>query len=165
MSITLQQAWAKTEPFQSVWTHSVVTGVVAQEVLEHVLSQGSREELARVLCCSEEVLRGLVGYIAALHDIGKLSAHFQAGWKDMAERMAQRGLLPVIPGTVRHEITSFTIMKRIWRQCDVSSNALFFYGGFCARITRAALGKGTGQGTVYGKPYRRNWNGRCGACS
>lgn len=50
MSITLQQAWAKTEPFQSVWTHSVVTGVVAQEVLEHVLSQGSREELARVLC-------------------------------------------------------------------------------------------------------------------
>ena len=56
MSITLQQAWAKTEPFQSVWTHSVVAGVVAQEVLEHVLSQGSREELARVLCRSEEAL-------------------------------------------------------------------------------------------------------------
>ena len=126
MSITLQQAWAKTEPFQSVWTHSVVTGVVAHEVLEHVLSQGSGEELARVLCCSEEVLRGLVGYIAALHDIGKLSAHFQAGWKDMAEHMAQRGLLPVIPGTVRHEITSFTIMKRIWRQ--VVQNCIKPYG-------------------------------------
>lgn len=148
MSITLQQAWAKTEPFQSVWTHSVITGVVAQEVLEHVLSQGSREELARVLCCSEEALRGLVGYIAALHDIGKLNAHFQAGWKDMAEHMAQKGLFPVIPGAVRHEITSYTIMKRIWRQCDVSPNALFFYGGILRAHHQGRFGEGgrTGDG-------------------
>lgn len=140
MSITLQQTWAKTEPFQSVLTHSVVTGVVAQELLDHFLSRGTKEELARILCCSEESLWRLVGYIVSLHDVGKLSAHFQAEWKEMAECMERLRLLPLIPGPVRHEKTSGVSARRIWQQCGVPSSAL--YCGILQAHHQGRFGKG-----------------------
>ena len=36
MSIGLQQIWAKTDPFQSILTHSLISGIVAQVIVHRV---------------------------------------------------------------------------------------------------------------------------------
>ena len=73
----LNRFWAKTEPFQSVQTHAIVSGSIAQILLFDFLSKGDRDRLCGDLCLSEDSLRHFVGYLVSLHDIGKLEYSFQ----------------------------------------------------------------------------------------
>ena len=45
MSIGLQQIWAKTEPFQSILTHSFISGIVAQVIVHKMIVPGVRNKL------------------------------------------------------------------------------------------------------------------------
>ena len=45
MSIGLQQLWAKTDPFQSILTHSFISGIVAQVIVHKMIVPGVRNKL------------------------------------------------------------------------------------------------------------------------
>ena len=45
MSIGLQQIWAKTDPFQSILTHSLISGIVAQVIVHKMIVPGVRNKL------------------------------------------------------------------------------------------------------------------------
>ena len=45
----LKEFWAKTDPFQSVYTHSVISGKMAQVLTREYLSSGAREYLSAQL--------------------------------------------------------------------------------------------------------------------
>ena len=47
-SISLKDVWAKTDPFQSIVTHSTLSGLIAQVIWNQML-EGVREELAHSL--------------------------------------------------------------------------------------------------------------------
>ena len=47
-SISLKDVWAKTDPFQSILTHSTLSGLIAQ-VIWNQMPEGVREELAQFL--------------------------------------------------------------------------------------------------------------------
>lgn len=54
MSIGLQQIWAKTEPFQSILTHSFISGIVAQVIVHKMIVPGVRNKLLALLSCTPE---------------------------------------------------------------------------------------------------------------
>lgn len=117
MPLKLDQLWAKTEPFQSVPTHSALCGIVAQVLLEEVLSPGSRRQLSRLLGIGEEDLSGWVGYFASLHDVGKIDGQFQWKWEEMQSCLEKTGLKPALVDShaVRHEKTTDWFLKNnLW---------------------------------------------------
>lgn len=58
MSIGLQQIWAKTEPFQSILTHSFISGIVAQVIVHKMIVPGVRNKLLAVIIVhSREIYR------------------------------------------------------------------------------------------------------------
>ena len=125
--ILLKQIWAKTRPFQSVLTHGIVTGAISQELLYGMVSCGVREELSNALGCAEDLLERVLAYVASLHDIGKIEPHFQASWPEMSTVLRQQGLLPELPGNVRHEKTTYRVLSRIWKENKCTIKALSFY--------------------------------------
>ena len=127
MGIPLKQIWAKTEPFQSVLTHGIVTGTISQELFCGMLTHGAREELSAALGCAEEFLESILAYIASLHDIGKIEAHFQASWPEMSAILRSYELLPELPGNVRHEKTTSRVLSRIWTQNNCTNKSISFY--------------------------------------
>lgn len=114
--LELSQLWAKTGPFQAVLTHGFVTGAVAQELVRLALSEGVRRELERVLSCTREELLRLAGYIASLHDIGKIGDNFQSQDPETKRLLESLGLSCAIPGQVRHERTTYGVLRRIWKR-------------------------------------------------
>ena len=105
--LTLSKLWAKTKPFQSVLTHGLATGAVAQELIRVALSKGTCLELEHALSCSKEEFLRLAGYIAALHDIGKIGPIFQSQDSETRKLLVNSGLACGIPGPVRHEKTTY----------------------------------------------------------
>ena len=118
--MTLTDLWAKTDPFQSVETHGIVSGIVAQELLKNFLSHGSRHQLCRYLQIDDEELLAFVGYFTSLHDIGKINYYFQSIDPTMKVRLKEDGLGELdLPGFhFRHEVESCRIMRQIWGQVD-----------------------------------------------
>ncbi len=73
----LEKIWAKTEPFQSVRTHGIVTGILAQIIYREILAPGNRELLGETMQLDEDEMVSLIGYWVSLHDIGKIEFMFQ----------------------------------------------------------------------------------------
>ena len=97
--MTIHELWAKRNPFQSVVTHGIVSGVVAQQVLHLFLPAGSRKQLCRGLNLSTRQLEQFVGYFVSLHDIGKINYYFQAMQEDRKPQMRFAGLAQMdLPG-------------------------------------------------------------------
>ena len=130
MEITLREIWAKTEPFQSIETHSVLSGLVAQ-VLWEKMPEGVREELSHLLSCTQGQTKAWIGYLVSLHDIGKVEECFQYQWPEMKERMEKAGKKPEFAGgKVRHEKTTLELLRRkIWKEMDVDEDLCLFYAG------------------------------------
>ena len=80
--LTLTQIWAKSNPFQSILTHSLISGTVAQVLFEQMLAPGVRRQLCKRLSCNLTKLKQWVGYLVALHDIGKVEGQFQYRWPE-----------------------------------------------------------------------------------
>ena len=132
--LTLTQIWAKTEPFQSILTHSVISGVVSQVLLEQMLAPGVRDRLCRAMSCNRTQLKQWVGYLVSLHDIGKVEAQFQCRWPEMRRQVEAAGLRPQYfdERPVRHEqTTGYCLRHRIWAQAK-NRRAKRFYASILA---------------------------------
>lgn len=114
----LNQFWAKTQPFQSVITHGIVSGQVCKYMLKKYLSPGTRRLVSKLLNLTETELADLAGYLASIHDIGKIEYHFQCKDPEMKAILKELGISSKYLGheNVRHEKTGKIEMSRIWEQ-------------------------------------------------
>lgn len=129
MEFGLSQVWAKTEPYQSILTHSVLSGILAQTILKKMIVPGVQQKLCRTLSCTSEELSAWIGYLVSLHDLGKVEGQFQYRWPPMKERMDRAGRKPVFldPGPIRHEKTTGRCLRnRIWNKSENRSEAKFY---------------------------------------
>ena len=127
----LEKIWAKTEPFQSVRTHGIVTGILAQIIYREVLAPGNRELLGETMQLDEDEMVSLIGYWVSLHDIGKIEFMFQCKDEQTKAYLLQEGDQDgnFLTDSVRHEGTSVEALKRIWRQMGIQRGARNFYAG------------------------------------
>ena len=118
--IIVRDLWAKTEPFQSVITHGIVSGVIGRELTMKFLSCGTRKQLASGLTLSIEELPLFVGYFVSLHDIGKVHYSFQSKDPATKEKLCAEGLqgLGIAEPGFRHEKESCMAAKRIFKSMD-----------------------------------------------
>ncbi len=96
-----EEIWAKTDPFQSVLTHGIVSGLTAQMLIKQYLSENSVQLLCRELHINRDELIDFVGYYVSLHDIGKIGEKFQN--PDFSRVIH-----------VRHELTSQYSVQKIF---------------------------------------------------
>ena len=114
--MTLNDFWAKSEPFQSIITHSVVSGRVAQELYDKFLSAGTQVQFETTLQMNGEEIRDFIGYLVSLHDIGKLELSFQAKNPTIKEIIDQSFCDDeVIAHGIRHEKTGEKCIRSIWQ--------------------------------------------------
>lgn len=81
--------WAKTRPFQSVYTHALVSGRVAQCLINEYVSEGDQNLLSEATGLKSKELSDFVGYLVSLHDIGKLEYSFQAQDDEYKKRVSE----------------------------------------------------------------------------
>ena len=77
MNNCIYKLWGKTEPYNSLICHMIDVGCVAQELLIHSGFDGLRSKFAQEMQIEEEELVEWMGFIIALHDIGKCHPDFQ----------------------------------------------------------------------------------------
>lgn len=129
MQFDLHEIWAKTDPYQSILTHSTLSGIVAQVIARHMIAPGTLHRLSDALSCSTEKAINWIGYLVSLHDIGKIEGQFQYRWTAMREKMDQQGLKPDFPDPepIRHEKTTCRCLReRIWREVPNRSMVKFY---------------------------------------
>lgn len=117
----LEDMWAKMEPFQSVWTHGVTVGILAQTIYRNVLSPGNRTLLQNDFSLSDQSIIEFIGYWTSLHDIGKIDYVFQCKNPEMKSRLDTAGWQDgfFIDNSIRHEKTSVEALKRIWKGAGI----------------------------------------------
>ncbi len=117
--LELESFWAKTNPLQSVVTHAVVSGTIAQCLLTDYLSEGNRRQLGAALGLNPDELRRFVGYLVSLHDVGKLDYSFQSGDEGMHKNLVDDPVLrePFLQG-VRHEKTGRRYLRSLWKEWE-----------------------------------------------
>ena len=155
-SISLKDVWAKTDPFQSILTHSTLSGLIAQ-VIWNQMPEGVREELAQFLSCTQEQVKAWLGYLVSLHDIGKVEELFQWQWPEMRAQMEKAGKKPEFADTkVRHERTTVAALnERIWKELGAEKSLRSFYAGVLGAHHQGKDGEG-------GSKHTKNssfWNG------
>ncbi|MCR4764219.1 MAG: CRISPR-associated helicase Cas3' [Lachnospiraceae bacterium] len=123
---SLKDFWAKTLPFQSVQTHAIVSGHVAQILLDRFVSIGDKEILLDETGMDGESLRNFIGYFVSLHDIGKIDYSFQAKYDDseFMERLREAVHCDVPVPNVRHEKTGKDCLKTLWRSREENREAV-----------------------------------------
>ena len=59
-----KDCWAKTNPYQSVYAHGIVSGTIAQVLYDKYLSPGQRKKLQTALQMpTADILRHFIGYM------------------------------------------------------------------------------------------------------
>lgn len=122
----LEQLWAKTVPFQSVITHGIVCGTICEYLMRAYLSDGSRKLVADVLGMTDNAMIAFMGYLASLHDIGKIEYHFQCKDHDMKALLKELGVDQKYVGheNIRHEKTGEIVLRQIWDEMDQDYDSL-----------------------------------------
>ena len=120
--MNMSDFWAKTSPRQSVVTHGIISGRVAQAIINDYLSSGTRALLERATDTDDQRLSALVGYLVSLHDIGKIEYSFQAKDPKTKELLDQdpENARQILLDRVRHERTGERCTKEIWGQAGVN---------------------------------------------
>ena len=123
--------WAKTDPFQSIETHSILAGITAQTIWDRMLPPGVQIQLEQLLSCERIQVRAWLGYLVSLHDLGKVEENFQYQWPEMKQRMDEAGLKPAFfTGKVQHEkTTAASLRNHIWPNTTEAKRLLRFYAG------------------------------------
>ena len=118
-----------------------------------MLVSGVRDQLCRAMSCDPAWLKQWAGYLASLHDIGKVKAQFQRRWPEMRRQVEAAGLQPRYfdERPVRHEqTTGYCLSHCIWAQAE-DRRAKRFYASILAAYHQRKSGvKGNTQ-----KPF---WN-------
>lgn len=140
----LDQMCAKSEPFQAVPIHGIVSGVTAQVLFSQFLSVGTAQKLMKLLKLSEVETVNLIGYLVSLHDIGKLASKFmeKIAHPELHRQLETEGLLPQLPEYVRHEKTTQRILKTFWQKVGSDRRAANFYAGVLGAHHQGKLGNG-----------------------
>ena len=142
--IYLSECWAKTTPFQSVLTHGLVSGIVAQILLNQYLSPGERAVLQKHLKIKETQLKSFVGYLASVHDIGKIEYNFQSKepqTREMLEKeMPHRGALPIT--NIRHEKTGQRSLFELWNDAEEDEDSVDLFSQVIGAHHQGKHGKG-----------------------
>lgn len=116
MAMDIYKFWAKTEPFQSVVTHGLISGNTAQVLFDKYISAGLRRRFCAITGLEEDQARAFIGYIVSLHDIGKIDYSFQIKDPVMQEKLNNCPELPhMLPlSNIRHEKTGMQSIRKIW---------------------------------------------------
>lgn len=128
----LEDIWAKTQPWQSLETHSKVSGIVAQTLLRQMLARGSIELLGQILHLDAQELFCFVGYFISNHDSGKCSPKFAALDEKTHNKMTAEGIRVSMMGPenrTRHEKNTARIMERIWKNEGMERRTAGFLAG------------------------------------
>ena len=125
-AMELSEFWAKTQPFQSVVTHGIVSGTICRHLMRAYLSDGSRKLVADRLGLTEEGLCDFMAYLVSLHDIGKIEYHFQCKDPQMKARLKALGVDKGYLGkeNTRHEKTGESAVSGIWEQQEEDADAI-----------------------------------------
>lgn len=120
MNDLVNNLWAKTMPYRSLIDHMIDTGKCASELLKESTLTPVSELLCECLGLNEEQMRATVGYIAAMHDIGKCHPLFQVKdpTKPVCEELMECGMLHnQLPHDeikkFRHERYTYYVMCRL----------------------------------------------------
>lgn len=69
--------WAKTDPYHPLWCHLIDVGRVTQALLETPAFAATVRRLRESSGCPDSFISAWLGYVTALHDIGKCHHDFQ----------------------------------------------------------------------------------------
>ena len=75
---SINDLWAKSEPLISLPDHLLETGKCAQALLKYGVLKSVKQKIKIMLGLTEEEVYAFMGYLAAIHDIGKCHPQFQA---------------------------------------------------------------------------------------
>lgn len=121
--------------------HLIDVGVAA-EAMYHRQSAARQHVLMQILSLDYQDTGRVVGYLAALHDIGKATPWFQTKWEPGFHAAKRSGfhfprvLRSSVAGTIRHEVYSHAIVRRILasrnvdpEHIDLILDAIIFHHG------------------------------------
>lgn len=127
---------AKSNPTQTLETHCVLTGRVAQSLLANYLSSDVTAMLADALGLDSAQCNSFVGYLAAGHDVGKLSTSFAYSISknlenrdDFLKELRDFGITRKKGfGSVsyRHEATSQSVAYNSWHESGAQGSTELF---------------------------------------
>lgn len=108
--------WAKSRPFKPLWVHMLETGIVAQILMMKGCFVPLRKELEQRMHLSAEQICSLVGYLAAMHDIGKIHPSFVGSGAVLeAKAFLEKHHLEFCDDHFRHEQYGAARVKQIWK--------------------------------------------------
>jgi CRISPR-associated endonuclease/helicase Cas3 len=110
--------WAKSTTaageWQPLWTHLIDVGVIARALAQRWLTRPARQALASGLGLSEEQAVAWAAVLAALHDLGKATPHFQLLSRPDAQRLEQLGIgLPRMALRFRHDLLTTILLADV----------------------------------------------------
>jgi CRISPR-associated endonuclease/helicase Cas3 len=128
----LDALWAKSQrqdmvSFMPLRAHLIDVGAAAEEMYRRQ-SEIRRSILIEAFGLDDYDTCRVVGYLAALHDIGKATPWFQAKWEtghDSALRGGfcfPRGLHSSVASSIRHEVYSHAIVSQILTSVNIDAN-------------------------------------------
>lgn len=141
----LKKYWAKQKPFQSIYTHSIVTGTIEKLLFESYISTKEKRHIAELLGLTVKESAKLLGYLASLHDIGKFHISFQCSDKEAAKQFnidsQQEKIIRSL--NYRHELSGKIMLRRLWEEQGQSEDAADIF----SEIIGSHHPKETGQGS------------------
>ena len=141
---SLKDFWAKTRPFQSVQTHAIVSGHVAQILLDRFVSDGDKGILLDEMGLDRDSLRSFIGYFVSLHDIGKIDYSFQAKYDDSEymKRLREAVHCDAPVPYVRHEKTGKDCLKVLWKSRGEDREAVRLFPRIVGAHHQGKIGSG-----------------------
>ena len=126
--------WAKSNPPMALRTHLICTGICAQMYLEAPSSQSILQFFQKSFESDRDAVIAIVGYLCAMHDIGKAHPAFQQRDRSGLDRIMEcdASLFEqelAVTGSFRHEYYSGKAANRIWtrRGFDKKASRLLAY--------------------------------------
>lgn len=109
--------WAKSDPFKPLLVHLVEVGAVAQSLLNDSVFFPILLELCKRTSLPKEQVTALVGYLAAVHDIGKIHPSFVgSGAIPEVQKYLEDNQLHYNVDHFRHEKYGAYRLKTIWEE-------------------------------------------------
>lgn len=112
--------WAKSSPYKSLRQHSLETGAVAQTLISEGCFRPLKSELAEYLNITEEEAVALAGYMASMHDLGKIHPAFEGnGAVESAKKIIDENGIAKRRDGFRHELYGAKVLGRLWKDENI----------------------------------------------